>query len=159
MAQSAKGRDCADTSTLPKAWLICDLNSRERGPRIAILQEKGYHVDKVSDANGVNRQWTEDLHQRRPDLLWIALHQPNTKQGTRTDQRKQRKEVAAAAAQTDDGRMCVLEGLSDNSSWQFNEIQELKAGANWKEVGIALCNLGVRGRKGNPTKTQTLRGN
>ena len=89
--QSAKGRDCTYTTTLPKAWVTCDSKPRERGLLLATLQQKGYHDDKVSDVTGANRQWTEDLYQQKPDLLWIALHQPTTKQGSRADRRQQRK--------------------------------------------------------------------
>ena len=120
--QSAKGRDCTNTTTLPNVWVLCNFRSREHHPILATLQQKGYHVDKVSDAMNASRQWTEDLHQRKPDLLWIILHQPTTTHGSRADRRQQRKEVDAAEAQTNGGRICVLEGLSDNSNWQFEMI-------------------------------------
>ncbi len=94
--QSAKGRDCTYTTTLPKAWVICDLKPLELGLLLATLQQKGYHGDKANDVTGLNRQWTEDLYQQKPDLLWIAPHQPTTKQGSRADRRQPRKEVVAA---------------------------------------------------------------
>ena len=150
--QSAKGRDCTYTTTLPKAWVICDLKPRERGLLLATLQQKGYHDDKVSDVTGVNRQWTEDLYQQKPDLLWIALHQPTTKQGSRADRRQPRKEVVAAEAQTDDDQTCVMEVLSDNSSWQSETAQGMKTAANWNKAEITLCSLGTCRQTGQPTK-------
>ena len=136
----------------PMYGLYAISKSREHNPILATLQQKGYRVDKVSDAIGASRQWTEDLHQRKPDLLWIVLHQPTTKQGSRADRRQHRKEVDAAEAQSDDGRTCVIEGLSDNSSWQFEMIQDMRTADNWKAAEIALCNLGACGRNGQPTK-------
>ena len=172
--QSAKGRDCTNTTTLPKAWVICDLKPRELGLLLATLQQKGDHNDKVNDVTGLNRQCTEDLYQQKPDLLWIAPYQPTTKQGSRANRRQPRKEVVAAEAQTDNDRTCVIrvqfqetgeietgtelsgekpckEVLSDNSSCQPETAQDMKTSANWNKE-ITLCSLGTCRRTGQPTK-------
>lgn len=137
---------------LPNAWVICDLKPRERNPRLAALQQDGYNVDRISDANGVSRQWTEDLKQRKPKLLWIAIHHPNTKQGSRADRRQQRKEVTAAEIQAAEKRICAIEGISDTCSWQFSIIQEMQKDPIWMRTEISLCNLGICGRNGSPTR-------
>ena len=173
--QSAKGRDCTNTTTLPKAWVICDLKPRELGLLLATLQQKGDHNDKVNDVTGLNRQCTEDLYQQKPDLHWIAPYQPTTKQGSRANRRQPRKEVVAAEAQTDNDRTCVIrvqfqetgeietgtelsgekpckEVLNDNSSCQPETAQDMKTTANWNKAEITLCSLETCRRTGQPTK-------
>ena len=150
--QSAKGRDCTYTTTLPKAWVTCDSKPRDRVLLLATPQQKGYHDDKVSDVTGVNRQLTEDLYQQKPNLLWIAPHQPTTKQGFRAELQQPRKEVVAAEAQTRDDQTCVIRILSDDSSWRSKTAQDMKTAANWHKAEITLCSLTTYRQTGQITK-------
>jgi hypothetical protein len=158
VAQFDKGRNCAETSRLPSVWVLCDLKPLERGTRVVALQQMGFNVERVSDANAVNARWLEELFRRKPTLLWIALHASCTRQGNRADRRIQRKEIHAARSQNTENRLCVVEAQSRESSWQFIPMDELQADTRWNKTTIPLCSLGISGKNGKPTirKVHTL---